>query len=139
MNPPAPEKNRRILIVDDNRSIQGDFQKILAPLRPDEQARGMAAALFGATTDQRRAIRFELDSAAQGQEAFAMVQRALTAGRPYAMAFMDVRMPPGWDGIETTARIWGIDPVDEFAGRASKLYVLGERGSLAVSRDAAGG
>jgi signal transduction histidine kinase/AmiR/NasT family two-component response regulator len=110
MNPPAPEKNRRILIVDDNRSIQGDFQKILAPLRPDEQARGMAAALFGATTDQRRAIRFELDSAAQGQEAFAMVQRALTAGRPYAMAFMDVRMPPGWDGIETTARIWGIDP-----------------------------
>ena len=39
-----------------------------------------------------------------------MVQHALAAGRPYAMAFMDVRMPPGWDGIETTARIWEIDP-----------------------------
>jgi two-component system sensor histidine kinase/response regulator len=39
-----------------------------------------------------------------------MVQRALAEGRPYAMAFMDVRMPPGWDGIETTARIWAVDP-----------------------------
>ena len=110
MNPPSIEKNRRILIIDDNRSIHGDFQKILAAKRPDEKARAAEVALFGEATDLRLAVRFDLESAYQGQEAFAMVQHALAAGRPYAMAFMDVRMPPGWDGIETTARIWEIDP-----------------------------
>ena len=104
------EKNRRILIIDDNRAIHGDFRKILAPEHPDDKARTVAATLFGEAAEVRPAIRFELDSAFQGQEAFTLVQRALAAGRPYAMAFMDVRMPPGWDGVETTARIWEIDP-----------------------------
>src|SRR6185369_2297419 len=93
-----------------NRSIHGDFNKILADERVTDKARAMEAALFGETTDTRRAVRFELDSAYQGQEGFEMVQRAVAAGRPYAMAFMDIRMPPGWDGVETTARIWEVDP-----------------------------
>ena len=53
---------------------------------------------------------FELDSAYQGQEGLEMVKRALAENRPYALAFVDVRMPPGWDGIETIARIWEVDP-----------------------------
>ena len=53
---------------------------------------------------------FELDSAYQGQEGFEMVKGALAENRPYALAFVDVRMPPGWDGIETIARIWEVDP-----------------------------
>jgi CheY-like chemotaxis protein len=51
-----------------------------------------------------------VDSAFQGQEALEMVKRSLEAGRPYAMAFMDIRMPPGWDGVQTTMRIWEIHP-----------------------------
>ncbi len=39
-----------------------------------------------------------------------MVKKALEEGRPYAMAFVDVRMPPGWDGVETIARIWEVNP-----------------------------
>ena len=39
-----------------------------------------------------------------------MVERARAENQPYAMAFVDIRMPPGWDGIETTARIWELDP-----------------------------
>ena len=35
-----------------------------------------------------------------------MVCRAVEEGRPYMMAFVDVRMPPGWDGVETTGKIW---------------------------------
>jgi len=35
-----------------------------------------------------------------------MVEQAANEGRPYALAFVDVRMPPGWDGIETVAHIW---------------------------------
>jgi two-component system sensor histidine kinase/response regulator len=110
MTPMPPEKNLRILVVDDNRSIHGDFQKILAGENTADKALALEAALFGESLDARKTIRFELDSAYQGKEGFEMVQRALTEGRPYAMAFMDVRMPPGWDGIETTARIWEIDP-----------------------------
>src|SRR5581483_9534765 len=48
----------------------------------------------------------EVDSAFQGQEGLEMVKQAAANGRPYAMAFVDVRMPPGWDGIETISKIW---------------------------------
>jgi signal transduction histidine kinase/BarA-like signal transduction histidine kinase len=110
MKNPESEKNLRILVVDDNRSIHSDFQKILADERNTDKARAMEAALFGEPSDTRQTLRFELDSAYQGKDGLEMVQRAIAEGRPYAMAFMDVRMPPGWDGIETTARIWEIDP-----------------------------
>jgi two-component system sensor histidine kinase/response regulator len=107
---PPPEKNLRILVVDDNRAIHGDFQKILSGNNPADRALDIEAALFGDAPAAHPALRFQLDSAYQGKEGFEMVQRALAEGRPYAMAFMDVRMPPGWDGIETTARIWEVDP-----------------------------
>src|SRR5208283_2874102 len=55
-------------------------------------------------------ITFELDSAYQGQEGLAKVTKALAEDRPYAMAFVDVRMPPGWDGVETIERLWEVDP-----------------------------
>jgi signal transduction histidine kinase/AmiR/NasT family two-component response regulator len=104
------EKNQRVLVIDDNRSIHEDFRKILVGPDPTGAAASMESTLFGVPTEVRRAIRFEVDSAYQGKEGLEMAERALAAGRPYAMAFMDVRMPPGWDGIETTARIWEVDP-----------------------------
>ena len=51
-----------------------------------------------------------MDSAYQGQEGVARVQRAKDEGRPYAMAFVDMRMPPGWDGLETIEHLWAVDP-----------------------------
>ena len=53
---------------------------------------------------------FRIDSAYQGQEAFEMVKKAVAEGDPYALAFVDVRMPPGWDGIETLENIWHAAP-----------------------------
>jgi signal transduction histidine kinase/PleD family two-component response regulator len=102
-------KNLRILVVDDNRSIHEDFRKILT-VSEEEGVESLEATLFGEVGEKRSGIHFELDSAYQGQEAVEMVGRALSEGRPYAMAFMDVRMPPGLDGVETTAAIWRIDP-----------------------------
>ena len=101
--------NRRILIIDDNLSIHADFRNILCPDNSDEAAvHKLEAALFH--EDHPDEISFELDSAYQGQEGLGMVKRALAENRPYALAFVDVRMPPGWDGIETIARIWEVDP-----------------------------
>jgi PAS domain S-box-containing protein len=101
--------NRRILIVDDNTSIHADFRNILCPDHSDEAAaNAMEAVLFD--EDKPDELSFELDSAYQGQEGLEMVKEALAENRPYALAFVDVRMPPGWDGIETIARIWKVDP-----------------------------
>jgi two-component system, sensor histidine kinase and response regulator len=117
MHPPGPDlpHNRRILIVDDNAAIHGDFQKILgSPVNTAEQQLAASEeALFGEHDGNVAAAendRFELESAFQGQEALLRVEAALAQARPYALAFIDVRMPPGWDGIETTERIWKIDP-----------------------------
>jgi PAS domain S-box-containing protein len=111
MNNMSDEINRRILVIDDNHSIHDDFRKILASSSAPTPAVGTAeAALFGPSPDAVRQTVFEVDSAYQGQDGLLLVEKALTAGRPYAMAFVDVRMPPGWDGVETTRRIWEIDP-----------------------------
>jgi PAS domain S-box-containing protein len=68
------------------------------------------AILFGEEADAVPHCRFEIDSAYQGQEGLEKIKQALAEGKPYAMAFVDVRMPPGWDGIETITRIWPVYP-----------------------------
>jgi diguanylate cyclase (GGDEF)-like protein/PAS domain S-box-containing protein len=103
-------QNRRILLVDDMAAIHEDFRKILQPGEAFPPALAATeAALFGAPS-QPVPTAFELDSAYQGQEALAKVQAALRAGQPYAMAFVDMRMPPGWDGVQTIERLWQADP-----------------------------
>ena len=98
----------RILVVDDNPSIHEDFRKILCPGQSQSGAAvaSMVEELFGDAPQPKPIGGFEMDSAFQGQEALAKVQAAEQEGRPYSLAFMDVRMPPGWDGVETIARIW---------------------------------
>ena len=104
--------NRRILIVDDNTSIHSDFRNILCPSHPADAAavHEMEAVLFDEDEKKLLPDTFELDSAYQGQEALEMVRKSVAENQPYAMAFVDVRMPPGWDGIETIARIWELHP-----------------------------
>jgi two-component system NtrC family sensor kinase len=102
---------RRILVIDDNQAIHKDFRKILET--PPLSAKALAsfeASLFGDAPGSAMLDGFEIDSAFQGEEGLDYVRRAKTNQRPYAMAFIDVRMPPGWDGIETTAQIWKVDP-----------------------------
>jgi PAS domain S-box-containing protein len=103
--------NHRILIVDDNTSIHADFRKILCAESSRKAAvKKLGAALFAKPEPAVDQMSFELDSAYQGQEGLEMVKKALAENRPYALAFVDVRMPPGWDGVETIARIWEVCP-----------------------------
>jgi len=107
----SDNKNRRVLIIDDNRSIHDDFRKILSPAESTRSDRAETeSALFGDVVRTNGPPRFEVDSAYQGQEGFLLVKKAAEQARPYAVAFVDVRMPPGWDGFETTQKIWEIDP-----------------------------
>jgi putative two-component system response regulator len=105
------DENRRVLIVDDNESIHVDFHKIIGEnLGRDADLNTAAASLFGEPTKPAplRAP-FLIDSAHQGQEAVARVQQSIDERRRYAVAFVDIRMPPGWNGIETVQRLWQID------------------------------
>lgn len=106
-------RNRRILVVDDNPAIHEDFHKIFrGSLAGAGDLSETEAAFFGESPapETEATVDAEMDSAFQGEEALQRVQAALAENRPYAMAFMDVRMPPGWDGIETAVRIWQRDP-----------------------------
>jgi PAS domain S-box-containing protein len=107
-------KNHRILIIDDNHAIHDDFRKILSPATKAAAALDVTEAeLFGKAVPHGgmvQPIRYEIESAYQGQDGVLLVKRALEAGRPYAMAFVDVRMPPGMDGVETTRKMWELDP-----------------------------
>jgi CheY-like chemotaxis protein len=111
MHDSSETPNRRILVVDDNRAIHEDFGKIFRPNASSADALAQSeAALFGEPLGLPPLPQFEVDFASQGAEGAALVDRARLDGRPYALAFVDMRMPPGWDGIETTARIWELDP-----------------------------
>lgn len=101
----------RILVIDDTPTIHDDFKKIITPAAtPAPEVDALAAAIFGTAIPTPPPVRFELDSAAQGQTGLALVQDALADGRPYAVAFVDMRMPPGWDGLETIRHLWAADP-----------------------------
>jgi two-component system cell cycle sensor histidine kinase/response regulator CckA len=107
-SPASLTTNNRILVIDDNPAIHQDFRKVLSPV--DSLLHGELekeeAALFGEKPGNARELTFQVDSAFQGDEGLEKVRAAVAAGEPYAVAFVDVRMPPGWDGIETITRIW---------------------------------
>src|SRR5580700_1657226 len=102
-------ENRRVQFVDDMPSIHEDFRKILCPAVAAVDLDAEEALLFGPQA-VATSLRFEMDSAYQGAEALEKVQISLAKGVPYAMAFLDMRMPPGWDGVETVERLWQADP-----------------------------
>ena len=108
-NPPS----RRILIIDDNAAIHHDFRKVLG-VQADQSAQAtldlLEAGLFGTSVSTAVRPNFEIDSAHQGQEGVKMAGQAVAEGRPYVMAFVDMRMPPGWDGLETIEHLWKTDP-----------------------------
>jgi EAL domain-containing protein (putative c-di-GMP-specific phosphodiesterase class I)/CheY-like chemotaxis protein len=109
--PAQSSENRRVLVIDDNVAIHEDFRKILGPSRLSGAALDeFESMLFGSSEQRPELASFELEFATQGEQGVEMVGQARAAGRPYALAFVDVRMPPGMDGIETTARIWRLDP-----------------------------
>jgi two-component system NtrC family sensor kinase len=106
-----PTSAGRILIVDDNAAIHDDFQKILRSRSVEEDTLDkMARELFGRPARPVPQHEFVLDSAFQGREAVARIEAAMIGRRPYSLVFLDVRMPPGWDGLDTLEAIWRVDP-----------------------------
>jgi diguanylate cyclase (GGDEF)-like protein len=114
MTTETPRAARRILVIDDNAAIHNDFRKTLQTAEvPSAKLSSSKAALFGETAPAPNEIAlpvFELESAMQGEEGLKKLEEALKAGRPFNVAFVDMRMPPGWDGVQTIQRLWEADP-----------------------------
>ena len=104
------KKSHRILVIDDNPRIHEDIRKILCPTTAPSDLADDEAVIFGVTAPVTELSDFEIDSAYQGRDGLALVEKGLAEARPYSMAFVDVRMPPGWDGIETIQHIWKCHP-----------------------------
>jgi len=96
-------------VIDDNPAIHDDLRKILlGEVKTQEHLQDDEAALFG--IEVVPVTKFEIQSAYQGQDGLAKLEQSLAEGRPYALAFVDVRMPPGWDGVETILHLWQAYP-----------------------------
>lgn len=103
----------KIIVIDDNPAIHQDFMKILIAPKVKSEADAdlleIEKSIFGDESQDIILPEFEIDTASQGKEGVQMIDAALKDGKPYALAFVDIRMPPGWDGVETIKHIWELD------------------------------
>ncbi len=138
--------NRRVLLVDDNESIHKDIESILTGMSDSYNSElvELEDELFGEGKTKKKnsnVIKYDIDHAYQGSEAIEMVEKAKKDKNPYALIFMDVRMPPGIDGIQTIQKIWSrypyiemvictaysdysLDKITEELGRSDKLLFM---------------
>ncbi len=102
---------KRILIIDDQESIHLDFQKILEKSKSDAKLDDLASQILenDCPSEKPSFDSFALSFAQQGEEGFNKVKKSLESGERFQIAFVDMRMPPGWDGLETIEKIWEID------------------------------
>jgi diguanylate cyclase (GGDEF)-like protein len=106
----------RILIIDDNPAIHQDFQKILKTEHSNVHLNKLNQLIFGEEINPESDFNsnslpnFQIDCASQGHEGIQCIQQAVNEGEPYALAFVDIRMPPGLDGVQTIKQIWTLDP-----------------------------
>ncbi len=107
----STNENKRILIIDDNKAIHDDFRKILCiDHQKNDHLDELESNLFSQKSTSNARQNFDVKFALQGEEALDLVKAAIQEGKPFAMAFVDIRMPPGWDGIETIQHLWEQDP-----------------------------
>ncbi|MGH6933634.1 MAG: ATP-binding response regulator [Dongiaceae bacterium] len=103
----------RILIADDEPSMLNAYGSVLlsdsAASVDDDRLDELESELFGGRS-RPVGQRYELVMCQQGEQAISAVKKAESEGRPFSVAFLDVRMPPGINGVETAREIRAIDP-----------------------------
>jgi signal transduction histidine kinase len=136
------QRAHRILVIDDNPSIHKDFETILLEEEDSTPLNSLRSQVFGDNTSTAvmKSV-YQLDFASQGKEGCEKVKQACSEGRPYELVFVDMRMPPGWDGLQTLKHLWKIDAnvqavictaysdyswseISERLGRSDKLLIL---------------
>ena len=96
----------RILVVSAESASRHDFVSILTGKEADRESETEDAELFRDFPSAADVVRFEIKTAAQGEEGYEMARAATARKLPFAIAFIDAKMPPGWDGVQTTRYLW---------------------------------
>lgn len=102
----------RLLVIDDNPAIHEDFRKVFQSTASASEQSDIESAFFGEAPAPIAvsSVRYEQEDAYQGEEGVELLVRSMAEGRPFEVAFVDMRMPPGWDGLETIRQLWNHDP-----------------------------
>jgi len=103
----------KIIVIDDNPDIFKDFCNVLRKRKATRDLDKMETDLFGTKSDSLALPskpEYKLVYAAQGKEGVERIKQAYEKGTPFCLAFVDMRMPPGWDGLETIKHAWEVDP-----------------------------
>lgn len=108
-----PKYSSRVLVIDDAQATHDAFRMTLDPPQKEEVEEPVGTDILGqplVRSKSRYSYKFNIDSAYQGIQGCQMVHAAVEEGDPYTVAYVDMRMPPGWDGLETAEYLWEIDP-----------------------------
>jgi diguanylate cyclase (GGDEF)-like protein len=118
----------RVLVVDDDSKLIGEYIRCLGEdFEPDAATATLGdleKVLFGEV--RKGAARFEVHSRNQGEQAVAAVESAMANREPFSIVFIDIRMPPGIDGIDAAKQIRAMDP---------NVNIVVVTGSLSVDPD----
>jgi diguanylate cyclase len=111
----------RVLIVDDEAEVRDAYRQILLDSDVSQEMVGfreLRSRLFrqdAAKPSQHRGaasrtVTFEPVFCDQAQAAVTAVKEGLARNQPFAVVFLDMRMPPGPDGVWAATQIRELDP-----------------------------
>jgi len=107
------QENIRVLIADDDEHILNAYREAFSESDPTGQIRVLdvlAAELFDSGNDDLEETHFDVTACSQGDDAISLAQQAADVGKPFDVVILDVRMPPGIDGVEAGSQIRNLDP-----------------------------
>lgn len=96
----------RVLVADDDHEVLEAYKRALAA--PSTSARTLRQALR-ISAPENEGVEFSVVTAHQGEAAFHLFKEAKENGEDFDVVFLDMRMPPGWDGLRTAEAIREID------------------------------
>lgn len=103
----------RVLIADDDEHILECYREAFGDSEETDYLQALNALdaeLFDAVGDIDAAPVFEIVACSQGNEAIDLAEKAANDGHPFDVVILDVRMPPGIDGVEAGSQIRKLDP-----------------------------
>ncbi len=103
----------RVLVADDDERVLDCYREAFGDDEPTNRLRALdelAAELFDPGQDVAEQPKFDIVACSQGDDAIRMAEAAAKQGKPFDVVILDVRMPPGIDGVEAGSRIRRFDP-----------------------------
>ena len=113
MNKQHEHDNIRVLVADDDENILAAYREAFSEKESTQEMKmldALAAELFDPEMINDDEPHFEVVACSQGDDAISLAERATAAGDPFDVVILDVRMPPGIDGVEAGSAIREMDP-----------------------------